>query len=247
MQKYNSKVKILVFLLSLLTFNFYLLTYAQAQTMSNSQYKIKMGTLNNAAGESTGSGYSLNENLGQTGAGLYSGTNYKVRSGFQYFKNTAETIPFSFSISDSKVDFGVITPTNPLTRAIVLTVSNSSGKGFSVSAAENKSLTSQNGTIPDTSCDTGDCTPTKAAIWASTLSYGFGYRCDDQSGTNCVLGFSPSFYKPFAASPSAQNVLSSTTGGSARKSQITYKVNVSGSQPPGLYTNIVSYIANPGF
>lgn len=217
--------------------------------MSNTQYKIKMGNLNTAAGLGTNPQYKLNQTLGQTAPGLYTGTNYKVRAGFQYYKGSP--IPFSFSISNNLIDFGVITPTNPLTRTTLLTVSAPSS-GFTVIASQNKPLTSQNGIIPDTTCDNGGCNTSKAGLWTSSLSYGFGYRCDvsqDSGQVNaCSSDFSSAnFYKPFAATPSAQTVLESTTGGAGRKSQITYKVNVSGTQPQGVYTNVVTYIANPGF
>lgn len=206
-----------------------------------------MGNLNAGAGELSGSGFTLNETLGQTGPGLYTGTNYKVKEGFQYIKSSTINIPFTFSISQNIIDFGVITPTNPITRTTNLTVSNGSSKGFTVVASENKPLTSATSTIPDTTCDNGDCSSSKASVWTNSLTYGFGYRCDDISGINCSLGFSDSFYKPFIATPSSQAIMTSTTGGTNRQSKITYKVNVSGTQAPGVYTNIVTYIASPGF
>jgi hypothetical protein len=80
------------------------------------------------------------------------------------------------------------------------------------------------------------------------LTYGFGYRCDNQSGTDCDTQFSDStFYKPFAASPSAVAVMSGITVGRNKVSQITYKLNISGAQPAGLYTNVINYIATPTF
>lgn len=215
---------------------------AYAQTMSNSQYKIKQGNLNTTGGLGTNSQYKLNQTLGETGAGLYSGTNYKVKAGFEYYKQSP--IPFSFSISNNLIDFGVITPTNPVTRTTDLTISAPAG-GFSVTASQDKPLTSPNGIIPDTSCDNSSCNTNKAGPWTSSLTYGFGYRCNL---TDCSSDFlNPTFYKPFAASPSAQTVLTSTVAGSARKSRVTYKVNVPGTQSQGVYSNVVTYIAIPGF
>ncbi len=221
---------------------------AFAQTMSNSDYMIKMGNLNMTAGEGTNSQYKLNETAGQISPGLYSGTNYTVKAGFQYVGPTKVT--FSFTISQNLMDFGTITPTNPVTRTTDLTVSSDSS-GFTVTASENQPLKSSNSTIPDTTCDSGDCNPTRATQWSGVLTYGFGYRCDDLEGTNCSSDFSgandSSFYKPFPLSPTTQTIMSSAKGGIAQKSRITYKVNVSSSQPTGIYTNVVTYIANPGF
>lgn len=228
---------------------FLVVSTAFGQTMSNDQFKLKMGTLNSAAGESSSSSYSLNQSLGQISPGLYTAANYKVRAGFEYFK--AGTIPFSFSISNSLIDFGIVTPTNPVLRTTELTISSGSSKGFTVTASENNPLTAGTGIIPDTTCDNGDCNSSKASNWTSSLAYGFGYRCDPEASGQanaCSADFSnANFYKPFAASPSAQTIMTSATGGTSRKSQVTYKVNVSGTQPQGAYTNIVTYIASPGF
>ncbi len=217
---------------------------AEAQTMSNDSYKLKMGNFNSISGESSGSGYKLSETSGGDIYGLYSGTNYKVKAGFQYVR---VKIPFSFTISQNLIDFGTLTATNPVTRTTNLTVNSESAKGFTVIASENQPLISSSSIIPDTSCDSGDCNSGKAAPWIGTLTYGFGYRCDDVSEANCASGFLPDYFKPFSLSPTNQTIMISTKGGVSRKSQITYKVNVSTTQPVGTYTNFVTYIASPGF
>lgn len=236
------------FLIALITTCYLLFTVSSAfaQTMTNSFFKIIMGNLNMAAGNVANSTYNLSITAGQTAPGLYLGTNYKVRAGFQYVR--VGKIAFTFTLSPNLIDFGVITPTNPVTRTVGLTVSSGAAKGFTVIASENQPLTSsQNSVIPNTTCDNGDCSTLKATAWASSLAYGFGYRCDDVTGANCSTTFSDTFYKPFALSPTSDTVMRSTTGGKTRKSQLTYKVNVSGSQAPGVYTNVVTYIAAPGF
>lgn len=220
--------------------------------MTNDQFRLKMGNFNSISGNVSGSGYKLSDTSGGTASGLYSGTNYKVRAGFQYSRTK---IPFSFTISQTLIDFGTLTATNPVTRTTDLTVNSESAKGFTVVASENKPLTSSSSAIPDTSCDNGTCNSTIAAPWLGTLTYGFGYRCDDVSGANCASGFladyldaaASSAYKPFPLSPNLATIMSSTKGGRSRKSQITYKVNVSASQPTGTYTNVVTYIASPGY
>lgn len=240
----NCKLKIVM----LVTMSLFLITPAWAQTMTNSQYIIKMGNLNMTAGVDSNSQYKLNETSGQTAPGLYSGTNYIVKAGFQYIKPSK--IAFSFTISQNLIDFGTPTPTNPVTRTTDLTVSSNSS-GFNVTASENQPLKSSNIIIPDTTCDNGDCKPNKASQWAGVLTYGFGYRCDDLQGVNCATDFSAanasSNYKPFPLSPTTQTIMSSAKGGISQKSRITYKVNISSAQPVGTYKNVVTYIANPGF
>lgn len=220
---------------------------AQAQTMSNSSYILQMSNLNTAAGKPTGDSYKLNLTVGQTAPGLYTGDNYKIRAGFQYISSI---IRFSFSISQTVIDFGTLTATNPVTRASDLTISNGSANGYSITASENHQLqvAASGALIPDATCDNGTCTPTTSAAWTNTLTYGFGYRCDNVTGTDCASGFSDAtYYKQFSASPSAQTVMSGTNVGKNKKSTITYKVNISGTQAAGLYTNTIAYIATPTF
>lgn len=232
---------------------------ASAQsTMYNDSFKLRMGNLNSIAGESSGSGFNLNITSGETGVGLYSGTNYKIRAGFQYINSI---IPFSFSISSLSIDFGSLSPTNPVTRTNILTIDNQSAYGYAVTASENHQLlVPALGTlIPDTTCDAGNCSETTGTAWSSTLTYGFGYRCDAVTATNyCNSGFSTStFYKQFAdasKSETAQSVMSGPTNTTdlsglhiSQQSTITYKTNISSTQAAGTYTNAITYIATPTY
>lgn len=219
---------------------------ALAQTLSNSQYKLQLGNFNVSSANLTGNGTKLNYALGQSSYGIYKGTNYTVIAGFP---SSTGAIVFSFSISPTLIDFGTISPTNPITRTNTLTVSNGSANGFSVTVTQDHPLKSANGAlIPDTSCDNGSCSASKADIWTNTLTYGFGYRCDPSAtgqANDCNSSFlAGNVYKPFSSS--SQTIMTGTTGRN-RQSKITYKLNVSGSQEPGTYGNILTYIATPNF
>jgi hypothetical protein len=104
-------------------------------------------------------------------------------------------------------------------------------------------------TIPDTTCDSGTCNEQTASAWSSLTTFGFGYRCDNLSGTDCQSGFSnPLNYRQFASSESgelAQPVMRGVNVGRNIEGQITYKVNVSSTQAPGAYENFITYIALP--
>lgn len=247
--------KRLIYLLIFGILNTYFLIHntappALGQTMKNDSFIIQMGNLNELSGKSTGSGYSLSQTAGELGAGLYSGTNYKARAGFQY---VSSIIKFRFTISSTSIDFGTLTPTNPVTRANTLTVSNQSAGGYSVKAFENHALMvpTTGATIPNTTCDNGSCSETASSSWTSTLAYGFGYRCDSVDSANyCNSDFSAeNSYKQFgdvSKNEKQQTVMSGTTGRN-QKSQITYKVNISATQPAGLYSNTITYIATPTY
>lgn len=217
-------------------------------SMSNDRYIIRWPNLNSFAGKSSNELYNLGITGGQVAPGLYSGSNYKVRAGFQYIHSI---IPFSFSISSVFIDFGPLTPGAPVTRTNNLLISNGSAYGYSVLARENHPLRvlSTGVSIPDTTCDSGTCTEQTATAWVNLTTFGFGYRCDNVSGTDCNTDFSNStFYKQFASSESAelaQPVMSGANVGRNLESQITYKVNVSTTQPAGEYQNYITFIAVP--
>jgi len=208
--------------------------------------------LNSISGRPTGSGFKLSYTSGQTGAGLYSGTNYKVRAGFEYIKSI---IPFRFAITNLFIDFGSISPTFPVLRTSTLTISNGSAFGYQVTASDNHNLRANDSgaEIPPAACgDSGPtCTTTSAGPWTSFNTYGFGYRCDNLTGTDCDSQFLPPtyqyYYRPFAASPAAVMVMSGAHVDKNKVTQITYKLNISGNQTGGLYTNVINYIATPNF
>ena len=235
-------------LLSFLAFAQYAGAQGVSSSMKNSSYILRTGNFNTAAGRSTGSGTNLNITVGQLSPGLYTGANFKLRAGFQYIPGG---IPFSFSISSSSINFGLLEPTNPVTRTNILTVSNRSSGGYVVSSTEDHELKTPEGAlIPDTTCDSGTCNETASGTWSNTLTYGFGYRCDGVGTNYCADDFSDSAaFKQFAnrANSEDQQTVMKGTSGRNHKSQITYKVNVSGSQAAGYYTNTITYVATPTY
>lgn len=247
----NLKLKIFLLIAVYFTFCFINLQKTEAQsTLRNDYYMIRMGNLNAIAGESAGSGYNLNITGGQTAPGRYSGSNYVVRAGFQYINSI---IPFYFKIDNIVIDFGTLSPTNPVTRTSTLTIDNQSAGGYVVTAQENHQLLvpSSGSLIPDTTCDAGNCNDTTSGLWSSTLTYGFGYRCDLVGVTNyCPSDFNTTdYYKQFSDASKNESPVTVMSGQSGRnqKATITYKVNISSSQVAGLYTNAITYIATPTF
>ncbi|HEV2339972.1 MAG TPA: hypothetical protein VGT05_04420 [Patescibacteria group bacterium] len=248
--------KILLPFVSILLFGMVFTQHVKAFTMSNLLYILSLGNLNSIAGESTSPSNKLRLTVGQTGAGYYSGTNYILCAGFYGGVRCAkQTHVFSFTISSTFIDFGGLTPNTPVSRTNTLTVSDTgeAGASYIVTVNENHQLAlySNSSWIPDTTCDDGLCTPSSPSPWVihsgTSLTYGFGYRCDNLSGSECLSGFSTAtYFAPFIASPSAQTVMSGTTG-TNQQVQITYRANASASQPPGLYSNIITYIAVPTY
>ncbi len=227
--------------------------------MANDFFIINLGNFNSIAGQVSGGNNKLTFTSGELAPGLYTGTNYKLCAGFyggifcnQTISSTSSGTPtFTFTVSPTAIDFGTIDPTNPVSRTNTLTVSGSQPFTYTITGRENHPLKTANTIIPDTTCDTGLCSDTTASVWINTLTYGFGYRCDNILGTDCVADFSTTnAYKAFANSElgkSAQIIMNGTTKTAGSSGGITYKVNVSASQQPATYNNTVTYIAIPTF
>lgn len=220
---------------------------ARAQdTIRSPSYEITWPNINMGAGLPSSDTYKLGITTGQTAPGLYSSTGYKVRAGFQYIHSI---IPFAFSISDISIEFGTLTPGTPTTQTNTLTVSVGGAGGYTVKASENKPLTSDaNATIPDTTCDAGNCSQTTAGVWAQNTTYGFGFN---MSGTDKPADFVDStYYRQFAdrnSGETAQTVMSGTNVGKDKQATVTYKVNISNTQAAGTYRNIIMFVATPTF
>lgn len=225
-------------ILNQLNIKFPLLT--NAQTMSNDYYMLQQKDINNKAPKKpTEQSYS---NAIESSSGI-------VISGFEGFDNNS---PLVFSISQTLIDFGTLSPNNPVLRTNTLAVLTGSVYNYSVLSFENHQLASEKGdSIPDTTCDNGSCNEVIAASWSNPLAFGFGYRCDDLIGADCGNGFPDRvFHKQFAdasKSKTEQPVLSGIGSYGEKKAQITYKVNISTSQAQSTYSNVITYIAVSGF
>ncbi len=158
---------------------------------------------------------------------------------------------FSFSISQTAIDFGALTATNPVIRTSDVIFSTPTYGSQIVAYANHPLLNTGKITIPDSTCDTGTCSQTIPANWENNLTYGFGFRCESASIEVCGKNFSASnSFKQFAdtsANESPQPIMLNQQGKQTTSGKITYKVNISGTQQVEGYSNTVTYIAIPNF
>lgn len=177
--------------------------------------------------------------------GLFKGNNYSIQVGFEEMENES---PILLRVSENLIDYGELSPTDPVTRVNNISASGASVWGFTIQAFENGQLKHDTSSfiIPDTTCDNGICTFTTAQPWIGALTYGFGYRCDPGLMKNfCSRGFKdPNSYKQFAKEVSPQII---AAGAHDLSAQITYKANISGSQAPQFYSNTITFIVVPNF
>jgi len=234
--------------LFLILFILITITPAYGINMRSSNYNLQMGDLNMLSGRSTSAGYRMTQTGGDLGPGLFTGTNYKVRSGFQYVMSI---IPFAFSITPLTVDFGTLAANTPATISGTLTVSIGGAYGYQVTAYENHQLMvhATGAKIPDFTGDDGTCTtPIPACTWLVNTTYGFGYN---MSGTDVPADFvNNTYYKQFADDSAAESpvaVMSGSNVGRNKQAAIRYTVNISATQEAGDYEDTITFTATPSF
>ncbi len=244
---FNLSIKPIFLIIIFLSVAFFL--QAQAVNMRSNRYRIQFGNINIGAQPQSSPNYDLSITLGQTAAGKFQSTGYVIKAGFQYIYSI---IPFRFSISNTNLNFGSLTPNNPKTVQTILTVSFGGAGEYKVTVAELGPLRTLDNTnsIPDTSCDggTNTCTESSAAVWSNTTAYGFGYN---MSGQDIPSDFIDStYYRPFPdklAGESPAVVMSSANVGRNRQATMTLKVNVSPVQAAGNYQTILHFVATPSY
>lgn len=216
----------------------------QAFTMENGDYIIQNGSVDFAKPTSTPTPTPITK---APNPGIFYGENYKVTSDPLSKK---KNYPLQFSVSDIAINFGDITPGEPVTRSTNLLINSNLPQGYQIMAVENHELrNASNQNIPDTTCDAGNCTILTAAPWDNPLTYGLGYRCNNISGQICLPDFQSNIsYKPLPNSEkdqSPQIIASNSRETTEAITEQILKVNISQGQEKGLYQNIIRYIAVP--
>ncbi len=235
---------ITIFFLFLLT-----ATTVKGASMNSSSFRIESAGVHDAAGNKSSTNYNLSDTVGQLAAGEFSSSGYVIKAGFQYLHSI---IPFRFSISNIRINFGTVIASTPVTDTTNLTVSFGGAGQYQVTAEELGPMTSLAGgnTIPDTTCNGGadTCNETTAKVWTSTSAYGFGYN---MTGQDIPVDFTDStYYRPFPdrlLSESPAIVMSNTNVGKNRQSTVTFKLNVSAIQAAGTYQTVVNFVATPSY
>ena len=216
---------------------------AIADTVYNDNYSIDVDTIDTNPQPTPKSPQQV---LGSVTQSLKSdfttGPNYTVNE---------STDSFGFGLSQDAIDLGVLSASNPVIRTSEIYLTNSE-KGGQVLTYQNHPLFSQDKkTIEDTTCDNGACTETTAAPWGSSLTYGFGFRCDSDATGICDQQFNASNafkqYPDDSRGEQSQPIVLSNRSNGSSTSKITYKVTISGTQTQEGYYNTITYLAIPNF
>ncbi|MFH1827079.1 MAG: hypothetical protein ABH812_01435 [bacterium] len=220
-----------------------------SDNFESDNFKIQFGNINIGGENVQSDTYDLSISVGQSFAEKFQSDGYIVKAGFQYINSI---IPFSFSISDTSINFGTLAVDTPSTQTTTLTVSFGGAGQYQVTGIEETPLQTFDGTnsITDTSCDGGanTCTINTAKPWTSSTKYGFGYN---MAGNDISADFTDStYFRPFpdrSSADSPQVLMTSSNVGRSRQSTVTFKANISNLQPAGTYRSIINFTATPSY
>lgn len=247
----------------------------QAVNMESEQYRIQFGTIDIGGEKMTDTDnntYTLTTSLGQSAAKEFASNGYTIKAGFQYVYSR---IPFTFSVSNTKVDLGALLPNFFHKGQLTLKVSfGGAGQYIVTTRADGpfKQITG-NESIPATMCDGGvnTCTITLAKPWTSTSSYGFGFNMTGQDIASDFIN--NTYYRPFSNALIPENPavimqsvnvtanltptpnptyspapsLAGTPRDTTHQSIMTISTNISSIQPAGSYSTVIRFLATPSF
>lgn len=265
--KENFKMKKIFFVfifLFLIFLLFFIKKNLLADEMKSGRFRIQMGNVNIGAGkETSNNNNTLAYTLGQTAAMEFAENGYIVKAGFQYIHSI---VPFSFTISDTQIDFGELLPNTPKTETTNLIVSFGGAGNYQVTAIEEGPLATLENTdqIDDTCCDPGCSSPSKcdqysAALWTQTSTTGFGYKMSGEDIPATFISCGSNCYRRFAnrlndedpvVVMSSENVTlnpSSEPKDIYHQATVTFKVNIDSLQTAGKYQTIINFVATPSF
>lgn len=155
------------------------------------------------------------------------------------------------------VPFGTMSLNTFKNAAHQLTVSTNAASGYAVTAAENDQLGKDGGTtpfIPDTTCDSGTCSQTTSADWATSTNTGFGYSIQNVDAASTAFlynesarTFSAKQFADLTGSETPQTIFSSSTVANAEDVYVCYRLSVGATQAAGDYENQITYTATGTF
>lgn len=147
----------------------------------------------------------------------------------------------SIDIDSDLIDFGVLSPTSPTTREMVLSLFGTTPYQALYVQMTGSLSNDKNESITQTLCDQGGCSEYKASEWINTLTFGVGYSCNEPI---CDQDFKGSRYRPF--SPQLVSIYQGKIGtGNKRMITLPIKINTPGTQTPGSYRGSVTILTVP--
>lgn len=205
-----------------------------AFSAASTNYRLDNGTLNTFGGPSSSTNYQLTSSGGEPFIGPGSSTNYKLNSGqIAALEQSISLTLDSLSVAIPQVTSG--TSKTAFSQVSVLT----DASGYLLAASQNQDMTaSDSSTIP--AFPSAIATP---GLWTEGTSIGLGFSLTAGTSLDAKWGTSPAF--KYAAFPASSTTIHDKPGYTSGPDVTTvqYRLDVSATQKPGSYSNIITYTA----
>lgn len=244
--------KFIITFLLVLTFAFYLLTLSYSKAialeMSSEYYKIKGSDLTISSTTPSSSDDKATRLQNDNYLLQFDTLGYSSKTGLSYLKSSR---PFTFSLSNTKIEFGTLKPAQPVVQSTQIVIENGPTRGYQFLLAELDSLSSKNGTkIPDTTCegDKNQCTILLSKPWNSNTNYGYGFGLIGKNIPNDFKNIS--YFRPFiniSKDHKPITILSSNQHNITNQLIINFKLNLPALSDKGPYQNEIVMYAIPGY
>lgn len=208
---------------------------AEAFSSSSTNYSIDDGVTNSFGGSSGSTEYALVDSGGEPFVGTSTSTNYIFNAG--YVAQLEHSI--SLTLDALSVTIPTVTPGTSQTATTVATVYTDAA-GYDLSARQDRDLTLVGGATTISGVPGTIASP---AAWTEGTTTGFGFTVSAGTSIEPKWGTSPNFN--YAAFPTSATVIHSKPGytNSNNTTTVQYRLDVSGTQAPGTYTNNITYSA----
>lgn len=226
------------------------ITPASAAEMKSGNWKLETGGYNIGTDKLI-SGTKVWQKLEATNPLGFEDAGYIIQTGFPYTKSA---LPFGFAIANTTFDLGPLTKEKQIGQmpSTTLTVTTAGAASYQVLASENHPLRIIKGTttINDTSCDNPDdaCTQKIAKIWTDNSKYGLGYNLSGQDIPTDFLG--SKYFRCFSNEENLEEpavIMTELNPDREIQATITLKALAPDIQAAGVYDNIVTFLAIPGY
>lgn len=157
------------------------------------------------------------------------------------------------------IDFGTPAANAFIDGCQELDIDTNASNGYSVTVQESDQLASGGDTIPDGTCD-GACSEITENQWATATNNGLGYCMEDVTGNGATTAdggwgtngcdATDTYFKIFPEkdidATDIETIMSSASEVND-VADIGYRLTIPGTQPAGVYTNNIIFVATPNY
>lgn len=206
-----------------------------AFSASSTNYRIDDGVVNSLGGNASSTNYELTDSGGEPFIGMASSTNYQFNAGYVASLEHSLTL----SLNALTITIPKVTAGSSQTATSSISVQTDAA-GYILSAREDKDLTAVVGSATIPAISSSIASP---STWMEGTTKGLGFTLISGSSLEAKWGTSPNY--AYAAFPTTSTAIHTKPlyQNATDVNIVQYRLDVSSTQAPGTYRNVVTYNA----